>query len=132
MKRATLAACFVFVMSSAAFAELVDKGGTTFEKLGDTLTIVTLPSEKIKREIEEKKEQRAALQVKIARQIEEAREKSARVLSKDELAKIKAQADAVLEKARREVERLDAEIAEAEKAGAMIFCSSQIIGEVKP
>lgn len=124
MKKLILA--FLFLMFSGA-AHSKDLGGTSFQSLADTTTIYLVQKESVRRDIEAKKSRQAALINQIARQIEEARERSAKVLSKDELAKIKAQADGVIERLKREVEQLDAQIKEAEADGAMVFCSSQII-----
>ncbi len=87
------------------------------------MKIVTL-----KNDLEIKAQRREALKQLIAKQIEEAKEKSAQVLSKEELAKIKAQAEAVIEKAKREIEEIEAAL----DAGALVICSSQIIEELNP
>lgn len=113
-------ATLIFVLPAVCYAA-EDVGGTTLQNLSATMNIV-----KLKDDLEVKAQRREALKQEIARQIAEAKEKSAKVLSAEELAKIKAQADAVIEKAKREVEEIEADL----KAGALVICSSQTIKEV--
>ena len=110
IKQATLTILF-FISAFPAFA------GTTLQNLSSAMTIYT-----IKSDIEAKAERREVLKQLIAKQIEEARAKSAKTLSADELAKIKAQADEVIQEARRMIEALNADL-----SGAMVFCSSEVI-----
>ena len=106
------------ILAMPAVCHARDQGGTTFQTLSQTMKIVTL-----KNDLEIKAQRRAALKQLIEKQIAEAKEKSSQVLSKETLAKIKAQADAVIDKAKKEIEEIEAEL----KEGSMIFCSSQII-----
>lgn len=117
--------CQVFLtitlLSAPAVVHAGDVGGTTFQNLSQAMTIYTLKSD-----LDAKAERREVLKQKIAKQIEEAKALSAKTLSAEELAKIKAHAEEVIREAKEEIKKLDAEL-----AGALVICSSQIIEEVK-
>jgi acyl-CoA reductase-like NAD-dependent aldehyde dehydrogenase len=109
--------CLLLTIPAVSYAG-EDIGGLNWQNLSDSITIVT-----IKNELELKAQRREALKQLIEKQIQEAKEKSAQVLSKEELAKIKEQADRVIREAKEEIAQLEREL----KEGALVICSSQNI-----